>query len=820
MISRKWRELKKKREENKGAALVMVIIAIAFIGMLVAMILYMAYCNYLMKANDTMAKDNFYSAEYALDVIHAGLQMDISEAMSEAYVTAMKDSAGKDADAMEVKFQQEYVTNLRKKLQETPTNANKWSVDYLKGYWTKNQMTIDSVGGVLGAYLEAEGGDNSMEVSVGNSYITLSNLKIIYTDERGFVSIITTDLRLKVPSIGFAQSASKMSIENFALIANKSLINDNNANIVSPEAGVTANGGDVRISGNVFGGYDGVKVANQKRIRFVTNADDKNAGTSVQYKLIADSLNVSNAREATAGLYVEDTYETYVDEINLQTARIGLDGVMYVGNDLDIGGKRSVVTLAGKYYGYGNIAGDAKNSSSILINGGDTVLNFRDLKELMLSGHAYVGATKYDADIDRLAYATKTADKDSITSDVIEDEDEYNETLKEGNQGNGGFQETDDTIPKNEKDLMMGESISVKANQLLYMVPAECIGYKIETGEQVIAKNPMTYDEYKMLTDTEVVKKDGAGNPVKDAAGQDVMEKVYDPVRLSMLWNKLGGIAYTNDYKAVYRRVNGNVLVYLYLDFGSSDIMANEFYKAYYEYDTEGINSYVKSYISDMTWSSDLGTGSTSALSLAGNAFYMNGAGQVTFLDDHLADPNKYGNMLLLQEEYSNVHQALMHSLSKDYLALTSNQLSSEIFNSLVDENKLANMSGKAFENEAGDVKARISENPLVYPSTTCPSDTKLIVSKGDIFINGDFEGLAIAGGNIYICSGCSSINYNPSKVLQALRAKVEVTGGKSMYAYEVFGASGSITYGNDGKTEDEKVSLGDLIMYQDWKKE
>ena len=219
MISKKWRELKKKREENKGAALVMVIIAIAFIGMLVAMILYMAYCNYLMKANDTMAKDNFYSAEYALDVIHAGLQMDISEAMSEAYVTAMKDSAGKDADAMEVKFQQEYVTNLRKKLQETPTNANKWSVDYLKGYWTKNQMTIDSVGGVLGAYLEAEGGDNSMEVSVGNSYITLSNLKIIYTDERGFVSIITTDLRLKVPSIGFAQSASKMSIESSGVFA-------------------------------------------------------------------------------------------------------------------------------------------------------------------------------------------------------------------------------------------------------------------------------------------------------------------------------------------------------------------------------------------------------------------------------------------------------------------------------------------------------------------------------------------------------------------------------------------------------------------------
>lgn len=817
MISRKWRELKKKRKENKGAALVMVIIAIAFIGMLVAMVLYMAYCNYLMKANDTMAKDNFYSAEYALDVIHAGLQMDVSEAMSEAYVTAMKDSVGKDAEAIEVRFQQEYINNLRQKLQASPTETGRWNVAYLKGFWTKNQMTVDSVGGVLGAYLEAEGGDNLMEVSVGNSYLTLSNLKIIYTDEKGFVSIITTDLRLKVPNIGFAQSASKMSIENFALIANKSLVNDNNANVLSPVEGVTANGSDVRIAGNVFGGYDGVKVANQKRMRFVTSSADESAATPVKYNLIADSLNVSNAREATAGLFVEDTYETYVDNINLHTARIGLDGVMYVGNDLDIGGKRSVVTLKGKYFGYGNMAGDAKNSSSILVNGGNTTLDFSGLKEMMLSGHAYVGATKYDADIDRLAFATGTDDKTTITSDMIEDEEEYNKKLK---QENSEYQETENTIPKNEKDLMMGESISVKANQLLYMVPAECVGYKIETGEQVIAKNPMTYEEYTMLTDTEVVKKDGDGNPVKDAAGQDVMEKVYDPVRLSVLWNKLGGVAYTNDYKAVFRRVNGSVLVYLYLDFGASDVMANEFFKAYYEYDTEGINNYVKSYISDMTWSSDLGTGTTSALSLAGNAFYMDGADQVTFLDDHLADPNKYGNMLLLQDEYTNVHQSLMHSLSKDYLALTSSQISSEIFDSLVDEGKFAVMNAQDFTNDTDTIKARISNSSLVYPSPECPAETKLIVAKNDIFLNDDFEGLAIAGGNIYICSGCTSVNYNPAQVLQAMRTKVDGSNGKPIYAYEIFGASGEITYGSEGTNEEEKVVLGDLIVYQNWKKE
>ena len=84
----------KTKKNNRGAAMIMVIVSIAFIGMLVAMIVYMAYCNYLMKGTDRNAKNNFYSAEKALDVINAGLQQDVSDSMAEAYVYAMKFSEG------------------------------------------------------------------------------------------------------------------------------------------------------------------------------------------------------------------------------------------------------------------------------------------------------------------------------------------------------------------------------------------------------------------------------------------------------------------------------------------------------------------------------------------------------------------------------------------------------------------------------------------------------------------------------------------------------------------------------------------------------
>ncbi len=814
MISKIKKELQNRKRDNRGAALVMVIIAIAFVGMLVAMILYMAYCNYLMKASDTLAKDNFYSAEYALDVINAGLQLDVSECMSEAYVKTMNNSNGKAVDVMEAQFQETYLENIEKKLQ--PKDAlnvpiiGKWDVEHLKSFLAKNNMTVVSTSGLQGVYLGADG-DNKLEVATNKEYITLHNLKVVFTDDRGYVSIIKTDIRIKVPEIGFAQSASKMDIENFSLIANDSLINDNNNSDPKPAAFDGNKGSDAYITGNVFGGYEGVVVASGKRLDFVEDPTDEASGANKNYKLIADSLTVD---KTDAGLHIDEEYTTYVDNINVVSSEFVMLGDSFVGDDLTIGGKASRVEIDGDYKGYGNTLGGADGSSSILINGGNTTIDFSKLDSLLLSGHAYVGASKYDADMDRLAHvyttAGETTDAKDITSDKIRDEEAYSDIL---NDEATKYQGTTTTLPKNDLDFMMGESISVKANQLLYMVPTECIGYKISTGEQVIAKNPMTHAEYEMLT-TPVQKKDETGKVVMEN-DQPVMEEVYEPVRLDKLWAKLGGVAYTNNYKAVYRRVNGTVLVYLYLDFGASETMANEFYKAYYEYDKEGINDYVSSYIRDMSWNSDL----TTNMTLAGNAFYIDGNGEVVFVDDDISNYEKYTNMLAWQTEYSNAYNALMHSLNADAEGVTAAQQGAEIFDSLVDDSKFAAMNGKAFT--AGSVSARIIDGDAVV--SACPDDIRLLVASGDIYVDKNFKGLAIAGGNIYICAGCTSIEYSPADVIQAMRAKVSDSAtGNDIYAYEIFGASGELSYANSGDetAEDETVELSDLILYQNWKKE
>ena len=44
--------------------------------------------------------------------------------------------------------------------------------------------------------------------------------------KKGYVSIIETDIRIKVPDLNYAVASSRLDVENYSIIANTSLIND------------------------------------------------------------------------------------------------------------------------------------------------------------------------------------------------------------------------------------------------------------------------------------------------------------------------------------------------------------------------------------------------------------------------------------------------------------------------------------------------------------------------------------------------------------------------------------------------------------------
>lgn len=78
------------RKKNQGFSLLTVIVAVAFIGILGLLILYIAMANFQMKITDMKGKDSFYTAEKALEEVRTGLQEDVGEAMSVAYIKVLE----------------------------------------------------------------------------------------------------------------------------------------------------------------------------------------------------------------------------------------------------------------------------------------------------------------------------------------------------------------------------------------------------------------------------------------------------------------------------------------------------------------------------------------------------------------------------------------------------------------------------------------------------------------------------------------------------------------------------------------------------------
>lgn len=836
----KLNEQRKKKGKNSGAAIIMVIVAIAFIGMLVSMILYMSYNNYLMKANDKIAKNNFYSAESALALIDAGLQKDITNSMAEAYVMATQMSVGKTDSEVTTLYRRFFKAEMLQRVCDATTlssTTKKWDVPHVRGYVTADaNMTLAATRGAKGVYIDAA--SNTLDVKEAS--MVFQNIHVTFVDENGYISDISTDIEVIYPSFEMTSSNISLGLENFAIVANNCLVND--ATYTAPTAdNVPADvhfGTSTTVKGSVFGGNDGVYVKGNTSLNFVDDTTD----SKDSYDLITSCLNVENTKSGTTkGIKVAGQYKNYLGDIKVRSAGVlDLNGVSKVRNDLDIVGNDAQVKLSGAYYGFGSSANDANESSSIMVNGARAELDFSGLNDLKLVGNAFVAASKYDADetrhnkvagsVDYSAseYHSKYAvEQANANSDFIDNVREYDKLV---NAPTTGFVPDANTVSRNSTDVITGQSIAVKADQMMYMVPADCIGFLHGTTTNVIAKNPLSIEEYEKLTTT--YKKDDKGNVTNDL--------YYDLYNLAPLMQRLGDASYHVSVKEVFRRVNGTVMVYLYLDFGSNQFEANRFFQDYSTAYADSFSTYVKSYVKSYKWNSAL----DSQLSIAGNAFKFDNAGKVVVVNENLStDDDKmidlYNNIPIYESNY----QGMLHMLTTNTSELSDAQLGYDVFTNLVsaevsDATKLGNcefgVGATAADydmfNKITDdtmLKAKTVVGDYVYRVSDKTRNIKLLVATGDIYLTTDFDGLAIAGGNVYTCGttsgitnpSCENISYNATDVYSIL-SSAKNKDGKN--AYDIFGTLGVMNYATGAKKDsaNNEMSTEQYIRYNNWKKD
>ncbi len=423
---------------------------------------------------------------------------------------------------------------------------------------------------------------------------------------------------------------------------------------------------------------------------------------------------------------------------------------------------------------------------------------------LMLAGRAYIGTNTIKEELDQNAAAA-----------------------------------VEDASKKNKKAVLMGESITVKGGQIAYLVPAECLG--VYNGETVIGQNPLTQDQATKMQ----VYKDQYGDNFKE-------------VDFTCPVSKLGGqslsafgVADMDHIRKVSTQyVSGGAesksLTYYYLVMDAEN--AAKYYQTYYLNGTnkESIDHYFKKYATGGILLGDY-TSAQNSYTILGNALVSDALSQsgVSLLASTNTTTNTMTTAEVFQKsgEIANVYKGLTTNLSEDGASASTFQnvfesvIKKEIATKQADGTELKeNITAYLLNNGSGTLEFTTEDglkgiitagNCTLSSVSGGASNVRLIISLGDIMIDRNFTGLAIAKGTITINgavrNGASSLKRNKMELYKVLNATTGEEGNTiTPMAFFVNGETGLADGVQEAPTDDEgdlSIDYTEIVRYMNWEK-
>lgn len=739
--------LKNKKMNNKGAAIVLVIVAMAFIGILATMILWMSYMNYLMKITDKKATDNFYSAEQIAEEIKVGLTNDAAEAAAEAYNEVLQQyTAFDNNDERQSYFEVRMIKDMKNALMGA--DVDHYDLDKIKGYVEDRLLNPASPASTsiravtLGNASNAGAGDNPIW-SVSTNSILIKDVHVRYTDSKGYVSVIHTDFRVAAPKIDFSSINSTPEALSYALIANN----------------VAEGRGTTTINGSVYAGSG--KAGKEAHVAedSIVIGDGSHWTFSGGDRLVAQGgINLGlNSTLNTSGV------DLWAENVSLDgnNSLVNMTGSSYVADDLTVNGKNATVELAGSYYGYGidldsgNDTDDngANSSSSILINGRGTSIDFTGLDKLWVGGRSYIGTS---------------------------------------------------ILGVNNRNIGMSESVAVKGDQIAYLAPSDAV--KRLSGEANVTSNPVSKSEYE--------SSDIPANLQNKLFVNNVLEKTL--INGLNSDTPTGKEKYIGDYASGFQTIfvpkaNGEYMVYIYLVMKTS-ADANKYFNDYYgvQNNQDRLNKYVKLYAKDngIKLSKDA---DYTRFEMAGN--YFSYEGDTVSLNKATEDAQHASEALL----YTRSHKALSTKLQLSLDSCTSAEQDNTVFENIVDTGAMTHYLGASgtlnFEDTDSGYKAVVTNGSYNYNGD---DKLRLILAGGDITINSNFTGTAIANGKIMVSSGAGEIicDSTTKSQVESLMGKKDKTNKACLYEF-FRDANG---YKEDSGDSGD-ASSDNMVVYENWTK-
>lgn len=786
-----WKNLKRKADNNRGMALVTVIVAIGFVAALVSILLMTTLVNFKMKVVNEKGADTFYSAEQVIDEITIGLQRIVSDSISSSYTYILENYGDSTLDNTRKKemIQVKYYEKVWEALALSPSDHQKYDVEKLEAFLKDSTKyhTVDldgdgtdedGYGAILVAVTNDPSSGDKIETKYGDMLsfsdtgIVLKNLKVYYRDVNGFVSVIQTDIRLGYPEFDFARNSAVADVSDYCFIA------DGGAK--------RTNTGTLNIDGNIYANSFSTKGVK-------TTFTDKNL------ILVKHDINIDQESLKTG-----EGCAIWADSLKAKSANIEVDGALNLSNDLNLAGNSPSAKLVGEYNGYGCSIVDADDSSAILINGKETTVDFSGVTKLKISGQAFLGTSK----------ASTVADHSYTTATYT--------------------------------DIYTGESVAAKSDQLMYLVPAEAIGVDEKTGRTFYNENPLTKQQYEKLE--QLIAYD---NTHADSATKYVM--VSDTANVTALGGTLAPfIKYgASAQPMVYThkvRVNDaatDYLVYFYMLFPDQDTAATYFSK-YYESSERALAKYTKTYIKDVKFPNLTD-------SIFAGASYVTDATDAEVDGVRIWAPTQpTANLIMQQDATDNLQKfkAYTTKLIPNYSELRgclSNDMddpnsqvvfenvatTEDLIQAYIDRAAAAGCNGQTigtvtvsiqasgktmrFDDSSDGSVALISTDSSI---TVSNEDTHLVISSGDVRLTApNFKGVILCNGELDITGSVLSMSKDADLVRKCLQFGYDDSG--LTYAIASCLADGNdyiyATYGSGGTSD---TALTGLVTYENWKKE
>lgn len=823
-------------KDNKGFSLVTVIIAVAFIGILGMLVLYIALQNFNMKTAGIKGKDGFYTAEQALEEIRLGLQQDVGASMSAAYIEVMEDYNKKSDSADTVldelrqkEFEETFLEMLTARVRGYEKNGqselplNQYSMDYLRGYVDLDQMD-DFNKSTETLIVTTADGRTPVIASDAEKGLLLKNLKVIYVDAKGYASIIETDIRLGIPKIQFPTPSTLPDLMNMVVVAQGGIV-------CKASERVTASAALTSITGSIYAG----NLEN-------SNTSDS-MSTSIQIEKNAALSIASGDKIVTSGEIAVDEKGTFSTKsgvtlwthgIRMTEGNVTLSGTTYVADDLTVeknakSSDGSQVKIAGEYYGFGSpdsakesknytqtgqtkenalprlydTLSDADLSSGIVINGRNTTIDLSGVKKFLLAGRNYIAVS-----------------------------------------GVKGSSENANS------DVMLGESLSVKGSQLAYLVPAALL----KTGSKVSASNPMNYDDYIV---SDLMKKDD-----DQQVDWDETVSAWGGKSLSEI-----GVDKSKPIQTVFYNDNaGGGYVYFYLNFTDNE-KASDFMQTYAANSTNKLNQDLSFYF-----------GKNSGITVADRDSYVRYVtnGNILTYDGNdaegsLEDATNAASDEKLQQEQVNMQNTwyalnrkmitsvdLLNTDVKDKEGISHDETNytQSVFDNLVNEKQMVqflkqrdavhlqytftasdddgslqaimvhNGASSTYQTLNGSKTVEGTGKPLEITQQMAETDNlRLVICTGDVVIASGvhFKGIIMAKGKITLEAG-ASLESAPLEAAKVFQSVVETDNHIS--PKDFFWEGDKYVLGNSNVTNDEEKNtsdtyqLGDYITYENWRKE